>query len=109
MNATHTASPRQRKPRPKPERFVSLPVRPSGQMAGVVRIRVGKEEAVDYLLTELAADFGRGFRLEKAGGEEVYHVNREGTRTTCECKGFLRHSHCKHADGLAALIAVGQL
>jgi hypothetical protein len=75
-----------------------------------VRIRVGKEEA-DYFLTELAADFGRGFQVEKICGtaEESYHVNLNGTETTCSCKGHLRWQKCKHADGLAALIAAGRL
>jgi hypothetical protein len=110
MNATQTAPARQRKPRTKPERFVSLPVRPSGQMAGVVRITVGKEQA-DYFLTELAADFGRGFKVEKIGGteEESYHVNLNGPETTCTCKGHLRWQKCKHSDGLAALVAAGRL
>jgi hypothetical protein len=107
---TATAKPRQRKPRPRPERRIRLCVRPEGLSSGLVRISVGKDEA-DYLLTELAADFGRGFRVEKAGAdtEATYHVNIEGGNKTCECKGHSRHGHCKHADGLAALIAAGRL
>src|SRR5262245_1984723 len=108
MNATATAATRQRKPRPKPARSIRLCVKPHEQGPGVVRITVGGKEA-DYFLTELAADFGRGFLLEKIGAEESYHVNVEDDRKTCECKGHLRHSHCKHADGLAALIAAGRL
>ena len=63
-------------------------------------------------LTPIPADFGRGFRLEKIGLEangEAYHVNLDGDRRSCECKGFGRWNHCKHADGLAALIAAGRL
>ena len=108
MNATASAPARQRKARSKPARSIRLCVRPHEQGPGVVRITVGGKEA-DYFLTELAADFGRGFQLEKIGAEESYHVNVEGVRKTCECKGYLRHSHCKHADGLAALIAAGRL
>jgi hypothetical protein len=105
---TATVSTRQRKPRSRPARSIRLCVRPHEQGSGVVRIAVGGKEA-DYFLTELAADFGRGFLLEKIGAEESYHVNVDADRKTCECKGYLRHSHCKHGDGLAALIAVGQL
>jgi hypothetical protein len=86
-------------------------VKPDGQSAGVVRITVGKDEA-DYLLTEIPADFGRGFLLEKVGldcEESAYHVNIDSDNRTCECQGYLRHSHCKHADGLAALVAAGRL
>jgi hypothetical protein len=112
MDATIPAPVRQRKPRPKPARFVCLRVKPQGLAAGLVRIRVG-DEAADYSLTELAADFGRGFQLHKLGDAEaeptVYYVNLDGDSKTCECKGFCRWSRCKHADGLAALVAAGRL
>jgi hypothetical protein len=107
---TATAPARQRKPRTKPQRSIRLCVKPDGTMAGVVRIRVGKDEA-DYYLTELAADFGRGFKVEKIGpdAEPAYHVNLDGAQRTCDCKGFGRWSRCKHSDGLAALVAAGRL
>ena len=112
MNATATAPARQRKPRAKPARFVRLVIEPDGANSlGVVRLTVAGRSA-DYLLTPIPADFGRGFRLEKIGLEangEAYHVNLDGDRRSCECKGFGRWDHCKHADGLAALIAAGRL
>ena len=112
MSTTTATTPaRQRKPRPKPERFIRLCVKPTAETVGVVRIRVGKEQA-DYFLTELAADFGRGFQIEKIGTAAepaAYHVNIDGEQRTCDCKGFGRWSHCKHADGLAALLAAGRL
>jgi hypothetical protein len=109
--STATAPARQRKPRPRPERRIRLCVRPSAETAGVVRITVGQDEA-DYLLTEIPADFGRGFQVEKVGldcAESAYHVNSDSDKRTCECAGYLRHAHCRHADGLAALIAAGRL
>jgi hypothetical protein len=33
----------------------------------------------------------------------------EGENGTCECKGFLRHNHCKHLDSLRALRTAGKL
>ena len=111
METTQTATARQRKPRSKPARHVSLVVRPSGGKPGLVRITVGKE-ATDYLLTAIPADYGRGFLLEKAGidGEPAaYHVNLDGDKRTCDCKGCTRWGCCKHADGLAALVAAGRL
>ncbi len=113
MNTTTPkAAPRQRKPRPKPARSIRLCVRPTEENVGVVRITVGKESH-DYLLTEIpAVAFGRGFKVEKIGfgcDESVYHVNIDGDKRTCECEGFLRWNHCKHSDGLAALIAAGRL
>jgi hypothetical protein len=94
--------------RVKPARSIRLALRPSGANPGVVTITVGKE-AADYFLTEVPADFGRGFPVEKVGGEEVYHVNLDGNGKACECKGFTRWGRCKHADGLAALVQHGTL
>ena len=78
---------------------------------GVVRLTVNRK-SVDYLLIPLAADWGRGFKLEKIGLDidgSVYHVNLDGDKRTCDCKEFDRWNHCKHADALAALIAAGRL
>jgi hypothetical protein len=57
---------------------------------------------------------GRAFQLSKAGPDadgEVYHVLLTGDvrQASCSCKGFVRHSHCKHRDGLAAIVAAGRL
>jgi hypothetical protein len=111
ITTTEAATRRQRKPRPKPERRIRLEVRPEDNGVGIVRITVGKDHA-DYFLTLIPADFGRGFKVEKVGlheNEPPYHVNIDGQRKTCECKGFLHHGHCKHSDGIAALIAAGRL
>ncbi len=109
MTTTTTAAPKQRKPRPKPQRFVGLLIRPGKNQTGVLRLTVGGK-AQDYFLTPLPSDFGRGFRLVKVGidvpfGECEYAVNVNGTESSCECKGHLRHGHCKHVDSLAALVA----
>ena len=112
MNATATAPARQRKPRPKPARFVRLVIKPDGANSlGVVRLTVAGRSA-DYLLTPIPADFGRGSQVEKIGLDfdgSAYHVNLDGEKKACECKGYLKWGHCKHADGLAALIAAGRL
>jgi hypothetical protein len=111
MNATTSAPARQRKPRSKPARSVRLIFPPEGTSTGVIRLTVGKE-AADYFINFVAADFGRGFKVEKIGldcRESAYAVNIDGETRSCECKGFLRHGHCKHADGIAALIAAGKL
>ena len=107
---TATPAPRQRKPRPKPARSIRLCVKPSAESAGVVTIRVGKA-AQDYILTEIPADFGRGFLVEKVSFDApaAYHVNVAADKRTCECEGYNRWQKCKHADGLAALIAAGRL
>jgi hypothetical protein len=109
--STTTTNPRPRKARPKPERRIRLRHRPLGSIPGILEITIGKE-TTGYFLTELAADYGRGFLVEKIGadGEEgKYQVNIDGARESCCCMGFDRWGHCKHCDGLAALIAAGRL
>jgi hypothetical protein len=111
MNATATAAPRQRKPWAKPAWFVRLCIKPEGTAPGVLRLTVGGK-AQDYFLTAMATDFGRGFAVEKVGlyaTEGQYAVNIDEDKRACDCKGHARHGHCRHADGLAALIAAGRL
>jgi hypothetical protein len=72
------------------------------------------KETVFYSLTDLDHGFGEAaFRLTKAigapGEEAEYDVMIDGARSTCECKGFLAHRHCKHLEGIEALIKSGKL
>lgn len=94
--------------RVKPQRFIRLELAPFHGKPGVVRIAVGKTIA-HYLLQPLASDFGTAFRLTKDDGGEQYDVHLDGNGGTCECKGFLRWSRCKHRDGLKALQNAGRL
>jgi hypothetical protein len=111
MNAIATAPARQqRKPRAKPERRIRLFAAPIATMRGVVRITVGTE-AKHYFLAPVPCDFGRGFQLEgfELEGGAKYAVCLDGEKTSCECKGFLKHGHCKHVEGLAALVKASRL
>jgi hypothetical protein len=97
------------RPRVKPSRNIRIKVRsPSGE--AVLRITVGKKPA-HYFVTPLRADFGSAYELRKIGPngfEPVgYHVNLNGQQSSCECRGFLQHGHCKHVSGLAVLQACG--
>jgi hypothetical protein len=83
-------------------------------VAGVLTL-TGKRCHCRYVVQEFAADIGRGFMLLKAGkgsdeAEEHYAVlvPRHG-RPMCECKGFVRHGHCKHAFALLVLTRAGKL
>jgi hypothetical protein len=98
--------------RVKPARFIRLMVKPVDDCPAVVRITIGTDQPADYFVTAQPADFGRGFFVEKIGIDchgSDYHVNIEADKRTCECKGYLRWGYCRHADGLAALIAAGRL
>jgi hypothetical protein len=100
-----------RQPRAKPARHIRLVVPLyGGEGPGVVRIAVEGQAPCDYLVRRLPSDFGTAaFSLAKVGGNEQYAVLIDGADSSCECKGFLRWSKCKHVDGLTALVARGLL
>jgi hypothetical protein len=105
MQATALKATRQRKPKKKVARFIRaiLPLNAEGKN-GVIRIVVGKM-IEEYTVSRIASDFGTGFQLDKIGWDETnYHVNLDGKSSTCDCKGHLQHGHCKHCDGLQALV-----
>jgi hypothetical protein len=74
-----------------------------------------------YRVLPLPHAFGNAaFRLEKAdkgqGEPERYDVLLDGSHSTCECQGFLRHgmracggTGCKHIAGCQAALNAGQL
>jgi hypothetical protein len=120
-NAAPEADPRVRtsgKPRPKPARSIRILEQPTDDTDGwaAIAITVGKKTDT-YLLHTIPTDFAgtTAFEVEKLNEDlatvEQYHVllaNRPEARS-CECKGFLRHGHCKHVEGLAALAIAGRL
>jgi hypothetical protein len=102
-----------RRVRVKPKRFASVLLPVFEKNPGVVRLRVG-DEVSDYLVQPIGSDFGDGFRLTKldAWGDSApydVHLSNEGHACSCECKGWLRWSRCKHVHGLAALRLAGKL
>lgn len=75
--------------------------------SGVVSVTEnGKIDTYD--VREIGSDFGRCFRVEKRDGDS-YDVCVNGRQSTCECLGHLKHGHCRHVSGLAALIAQGRI
>src|SRR5262245_9874965 len=109
-NATLTKAPRQRR---KPARFCKIVPNPSGFGYDVLVIRQPRPKSsdqVDYYTVEaFPSHMGeRGIELTKADGT-VYHVNLSGTDSTCDCKGFVAHGHCKHVESLLALQQRGKL
>jgi hypothetical protein len=82
--------------------------------ANVLWLTVGKLTTA-YRLEAIPSDFGMAYQLSKAdqgdGSPETYHVCLlQGGRSTCECKGHLRHqTECKHIASLWQLVKQGQL
>src|SRR5262249_46034972 len=122
MSTVFAPAPRVKARRPKkapakPQRFCRLQARPTVDEPVLLTLHIAGKES-DYWLSLMPSDFGEAFRLEKiipsddgpAERGEVYHVCFEDQQNhTCECKGFLRHGHCKHIDSLKALRDAGKL
>jgi len=104
-----------------------LPARP-GYMRGamvswcpvgrVLELQTDRKRQRIYEVHEFAADEGfggRAFQLRKlttgtdpeAEGYAVLISNKGPGWDCCECRGFLRHQHCSHLDGLRCVIAKG--
>src|SRR5262245_40468533 len=105
--AAMASKPATRKP---PRRTVCLVRSPAADGIAVVHLAVGKEEAF-YAVREFPCEIGgRGFAVHRLGLGTLYHARVGAPEdTSCECKGFLRHGHCKHTRGLLALIDAGKL
>src|SRR5438067_9766084 len=103
---TATRKPRQRR---KPQRFARL-LTTDGKAVLVIRQpRPRSADLVDaYTLEPIPSDFGRGLLLHKHDGTS-YAVNLSGPDSTCDCKGFESHGHCKHCESLLALQQRGKL
>jgi hypothetical protein len=83
---------------------------------GRVLLTVGKA-AFGYWITPAPTDIpGRAFRVTRFGhteadadGDYQVLIGTNPADTSCECRGFAYHAHCKHSAGLASLIAAGEL
>jgi len=95
---------------PSKKRTIRLTRKPDADGTGVFEIRIGKRSE-NYAFREIRCDIGgRGFAIHKLGLGTLY-CTRTGrpSDTSCECMGFLRTNHCKHTEGLRALIERGAL
>ena len=105
---TAKPAPRQRK---KAARFCRLTTTHAGTVALVIRQQQGTQAPqtdVYYLESIVSQMSSRGLLLHKHDGTS-YAVNLSGTDSTCDCKGFDSHGHCKHVESLLALQQRGKL
>lgn len=78
-------------------------------------IKVERKYAVRELSIDRAEFNGRAFTLTKLAAGTDPEADRYTCLVSdagagydsCECKGFLRHGHCGHLDGLRVMIALG--
>ena len=97
------------RPRSKPARFCKLAHVGDATILLIRRCYPRRADALDtYTVEPLPADYGRGLLLTKPDGTS-YCVNLSGADSTCDCKGFEQHGHCKHTESLLALAAAGKL
>jgi hypothetical protein len=71
----------------------------------------GREDR--YVVERLPADCGEGYLMLKTSEPDcdVYAISldrRDGFHS-CECLGWLRHSHCRHVGALLALGTTGKI
>jgi SWIM zinc finger len=105
-NATAKPAPRQRK---KSARFCKLTRQGADTVLSIRTVRPRAGDTVDaYTLEPIASDYGRGLLLHKHDGTS-YAVNLSGPDSTCDCRGFDSHDHCKHVESLLALQQRGKL
>jgi hypothetical protein len=85
------------------------PLHPHGIFHVTEEARRGKLQRDLYEVVRVPAAFGHGFRVRKFGApESAYHVNlSDDGNHSCECKGWLRWGHCRHAEALLRLLAEG--
>jgi hypothetical protein len=81
-------------------------IRPPGNDGVGIFSITDRNRTQDYVFKEIRCDIGgRGFAVHRIGLADLYHVRVGAPRdSSCECLGFLRHGHCRHIQGLAALI-----
>ena len=84
--------------------------------SGVLQVTQGRE-VYGYALREIEPGYAeRAFQFERLDAEggrlvvgEVYPVAVEREGHSCDCRGFVRHSHCKHASAALKLVELGKL
>jgi hypothetical protein len=86
-------------------RWIRLMRAPAADGVGVFCVRE-RRHVTFYTFREITCEIGgRGFAVHRLGLGSLYHV-RVGAPADCECEclGFLRHGHCRHIQGLLALV-----
>ena len=96
--------------RKKPTRNIELVRAPASGALGVFAVTERKKTKL-YAFREIPCYIGgRGFAVHQVDRGGVYHVRiGEPDECSCECLGFLRHSHCRHIKGLLMMQQEGWL
>jgi hypothetical protein len=102
----------------KPLRFVTWLARLAAGN-GLLQVRLQhsetRQEIDRYFILPVPSDFGTAFKLERwdeatddmpahIGAVYFCHLPGPDYPGSCECKGWLKHGHCKHIESLQKLI-----
>ena len=92
------------------ERSIRLVCPPDASGVGVLCFS-SRSGQVFYAFKEIpCAIGGRGFAVHRLGLGELYHLRvGKPVECSCECLGFLAHGHCKHIQGIMALLEHGEI
>jgi hypothetical protein len=87
------------------ERTIRL-VRPPGRDGVAVVCITSHNHSTYYAVRELPCEIGgRGFAMHRLGLGTLFHVRvGEPDECSCECKGYLYRTWCRHTLGLLALV-----
>lgn len=96
------------RPRHKPVRTIRWVYEPNGSLPAAVCITTDRQRDFYDLVEHPCGptEDSRAFRLTKHDVNKniAYDAVIAPGGCSCECLGFLRHDHCKHVEGLLALM-----
>jgi hypothetical protein len=115
LTCTKPASRTKKTAKPKDRTIRLLAKTPTANgTAGIFAVTEG-DKTDRYFFQPMACDFGAAAYLVEKWSDvvqavvEEYHVSLDGKESSCECKGHLRWGHCRHVEGLSALIAAKKI
>lgn len=82
-------------------------LQPAGDAPGLLRMLVdGRNVSYEYAL--FPVEFGAmGIGIRRLPNGELHHVLLNGDGSAeCDCRGFVRHGHCRHSEVAADLVVM---
>ena len=90
-------------------RSVRILARPDADGRHAVLAITVQGKTTEYLVDRVVSDWGRCYAVANLTNGNHYSVMLEEDGRTCDCKGFCRWGHCRHADGILALVKAGRI
>lgn len=71
-------------------------------LAGLLTVDDNRKRTV-YYLVEVACPSGRLWAAYRRDTRETHYVRLDAMAYSCDCRGYTRFHHCRHADAVAWL------